>query len=349
MGSVDAGIVPQAVEAIHRNASRQAKLVDDLLDFARIAGGRTALDLEPIDAQAFLRGIVESVIPLATSNQIEIQVSAIPDATLVGEVRRLEQVFVNLLGNALKFTQAGGHISVSARTAGRSLEVRVADDGIGIAPEFLPHVFDRFRQGDGTSTRNHSGLGLGLSIAKQLVDAHSGSIRVESAGSGQGTAFIVTLPVSGHAADVARVAVSEQPGTEPRLDGVRVLVVDDEEDTRELIGRALEGRGAHITLASNSRDAIQILQGADIDVLLADIAMPGDDGYSLIRQIRSLETSLSSIPAGAVTAHARDEEKTQALAAGFQMHLAKPVEPGEIVRMVDSLAHDRHLNGRLPV
>ena len=349
MESVDAGVVPQAVEAIHRNASRQAKLVDDLLDFARIAGGRTALDLEPIDAQAFLRGIVESVIPLATSNQIEIQVSAIPDATLVGDVRRLEQVFVNLLGNSLKFTQAGGHISVSARTTGRSLEVRVADDGIGIAPEFLPHVFDRFRQGDGTSTRNHSGLGLGLSIAKQLVDAHSGSICVESAGSGQGTAFIVTLPVSGHAADTARVEVGEQPGTEPRLDGVRVLVVDDEEDTRELIGRALEGRGAQITLASNSRDAIQILHDADIDVLLADIAMPGDDGYSLIRQIRSLETSLSSIPAGAVTAHARDEEKTQALAAGFQMHLTKPVEPGEIVRMVDCLAHDRHLNGRLRV
>jgi signal transduction histidine kinase/ActR/RegA family two-component response regulator len=347
MKSVDAGVVPQAVEAIHRNASRQAKLVDDLLDFARIAGGRTALDLEPIDAQAFLRGIVESVIPLATSNQIEIQVSAIPDATLVGDVRRLEQVFVNLLGNSLKFTQAGGHISVSARTTGRSLEVRVADDGIGIAPEFLPHVFDRFRQGDGTSTRNHSGLGLGLSIAKQLVDAHSGSIRVESAGSGQGTAFIVTLPVSGHAADTARVAASEQAGTEPRLDGVRVLVVDDEEDTRELIGRALEGRGAQITLASNSRDAIRILHDADIDVLLAGIAMPGDDGYSLIRQIRSLETSLSSIPAGAVTAHARDEEKTQALAAGFQMHLTKPVEPGEIVRMVDCLAHDRHLNGRL--
>jgi signal transduction histidine kinase/CheY-like chemotaxis protein len=347
MGTVDAGVVPQAVEAIHRNASRQAKLVDDLLDFGRIAGGRTALDLEPIDAPVFLRGIVESVIPLATSSQIEIQLSAIPDATLVGDVRRLEQVFVNLLGNSLKFTQAGGHISVSARTTGRSLEVRVADNGIGIAPEFLPHVFDRFRQGDGTSTRNHSGLGLGLSIAKQLVDAHSGSIRVESAGSGQGTAFIVTLPTSGPAGETARISNGEQHGSEPRLDGVRVLVVDDEEDTRELIGRALEDRGAHITLASNSQDAIQILQRADIDVLLADIAMPGDDGYSLIRQIRSSETSLSSIPAGAVTAHARDEERSQALAAGFQMHLAKPVEPGEIVRMVDHLAHDRRLNGRL--
>jgi signal transduction histidine kinase/ActR/RegA family two-component response regulator len=347
MGSVDAAVVPQAVDAIHRNASRQARLVDDLLDFGRIAGGRTALDLELIHAETFLRGIVESVIPLATSNQIEIQLSAIPDAAIVGDVRRLEQVFVNLLGNSLKFTPAGGHISVSARTAGRSLEVRVADDGIGISPDFLPHVFDRFRQGDGTSTRNHPGLGLGLSIAKQLVDAHSGEIRVESAGRGQGTAFIVTLPINGPAGESATTNVIEVPGSEPRLDGLRVLVVDDEEDARELIGRALEDRGAHITLAANSRDAIEILERDDIDVLLADIAMPGDDGYSLIRQIRSAGNSLASIPAAAVTAHARAEERTRALAAGFQMHLAKPVEPGEIVRMVDHLAHDRRLNNRL--
>lgn len=349
MGSVDSAVVPQAVEAIHRNASRQAKLVDDLLDFARIAGGRTALDLEPIDARTFLRGIVESVIPLATSNQIEIQLSPVPDATIAGDVRRLEQVFVNLLGNSLKFTPAGGHISVSARTTGRNLEVRVADDGIGIAPEFLPHVFDRFRQGDGTSTRNHSGLGLGLSIAKQLVEAHHGSIRAESAGSGQGTAFIVTLPINAQISDAIREAAVEEPSREPRLDGVRVLVVDDEEDARELIGRALEDRGATISLAANSRDAIEILEHDDIDVLLADIAMPGDDGYSLIKQIRSAGTSVSSIPAAAVTAHARDEERTRALAAGFQMHLAKPVEPGEIVRTVDHLAHDRRVNGRLRV
>jgi signal transduction histidine kinase/ActR/RegA family two-component response regulator len=344
--SVDAAVVPQAIEAIHRNASRQAKLVDDLLDFGRIAGGRTALDLQPIDARTFFRGIVESVIPLAASNQIEIQLSAVPDATLVGDVRRLEQVFVNLLGNSLKFTMAGGHISVSARVTGRSLEVRVADDGIGIAPEFLPHVFDRFRQADATSTRNHSGLGIGLSIAKQLVDAHSGSIRAESAGSGQGTAVIVTLPIDGHAAAGARAAAAEAPGDEPRLDGVRVLVVDDEEDARELIGRALEDSGAQITLAANSSDAIQILQRNDIDVLLADIAMPGDDGYSLIRQIRAAGTSLSSIPAAAVTAHAREGERSRALAAGFQMHLAKPIEPGEIVRMVNRLANDRRVSGR---
>jgi signal transduction histidine kinase/ActR/RegA family two-component response regulator len=348
-GSVDATVVPQAVEAIHRNASRQAKLVDDLLDFARIAVGRTALDLEPIDAAVFFRGIVESVIPLAASNQIEIQISPMPDATLHGDVRRLEQVFMNLLGNSLKFTPAGGHIRVSARTTRRTLEIRVADDGIGIAPEFLPHVFDRFRQGDGTSTRNHAGLGLGLSIAKQLVEAHNGTIQAESGGTGQGTAFIVTLPINGHTREAAQNSSIEQPDDEPRLDGVRVLVVDDEEDARQLIGRALEDRGAQITLAANSRDAIQILEHDDIDVLLADIAMPGDDGYSLIQQIRSAGTSVSSIPAAAVTAHARDEERRRALAAGFQMHLAKPIEPAEIVRTVNHLAHDRRANLRLRV
>ena len=202
-GSIDSDVVPQAVDAIHRNASRQARLVDDLLDFSRIAGGRMPLDLENIDAPSLIRGIVESVIPLAAGNQVEIQLADIPAARLRGDVRRLEQVFVNLLGNALKFTPAGGHIMVSGRIAGTFLEIRVADDGIGIDGEFLPYVFDRFRQGDGTTTRNHSGLGLGLSIAKQLVDAHRGTITVESGGSGKGTAFTVSLPTEGVAGDTA--------------------------------------------------------------------------------------------------------------------------------------------------
>ena len=193
-GAIDPGVVPQALDAIHRNAARQARLVDDLLDFSRMAGGRMTLDLEEIDAPPLIRGIVESVIPLAASNQVDIQLADIPAARLRGDVRRLEQVFVNLLGNALKFTPPGGHIIVSGRLAGTSLEVRVADDGIGIDAEFLPYVFDRFRQGDSTTTRHHSGLGLGLSIAKQLVEAHHGTIRVESSGSGKGTAFTVSLP-----------------------------------------------------------------------------------------------------------------------------------------------------------
>jgi signal transduction histidine kinase/ActR/RegA family two-component response regulator len=346
-GSIDKEVVPQALESVYRNASRQAKLVDDLLDFSRIAGGRMTLDLEAIHAPNLIRGIVESVTPLAVSNQIEITLQPIPEATIRGDVRRLEQVFVNLLGNALKFTQPGGHIMVSARTVGRHLEVRVADDGIGIDPEFLPFVFDRFRQGDGTTTRNHPGLGLGLSIAKQLVDAHKGSIRVESGGMRKGTAFVVALPIEG------TIPLETPAKTEPmrevdptddgtRLDGVRVLVVDDEEDARELIGHALEERGATIATAENSEDAFDILEHDDIDVLLADIAMPGDDGYSLIRRIRASDRGrVAAVKAAAVTAHARDDERREALAAGFHAHVAKPVEPFELVRLVNHLIHDR--------
>lgn len=344
-GSIDAEVVPQALESVYRNASRQAKLVDDLLDFSRIAGGRTTLDLEVIDAPALIRGIVESVTPLAVSSQIDVSLSPMPDAAVRGDVRRLEQVFVNLLGNALKFTAAGGHIMVSARVTGRNLEIRVADDGIGIDPDFLPHVFDRFRQGDSTTTRNHPGLGLGLSIAKQLVEAHKGSIRVESGGSGNGTAFIVTLPLAAEAA--GRIDEGPSATDQPRLDGVRVLVVDDEVDSRELIGRALEGRGATITVADNSSQAWKILELTDIDVLLADIAMPGQDGYELIRRIRSSTgKKLASLPAAAVTAHAGHDERRRALAAGFQVHVAKPVEPFELVRTVDRLAHDRRRSMR---
>jgi CheY-like chemotaxis protein len=291
-----------------------------------------------VDISVLMRGVVESLTPLAVSHQIDIALAAVPEAKVLGDVRRLEQVFVNLLGNSLKFTPAGGHIMVSARVAGRDIEVRVADDGAGIAPEFLPHVFDRFRQGDSTTTRNHSGLGLGLSIAKQLVEAHKGSIRVESGGLGKGTAIVVTLPLDSRAADTPqRQSVEEAPS----LNGVHVLVVDDEKDARELIGRTLEARGATIDVAENARDAIQILERGGIDVLLADLAMAEEDGYSLIRRVRSSSASgLATIPAAAVSAHARDDERRRALAAGFHRHVAKPVEPFALARMVHDLARD---------
>jgi signal transduction histidine kinase len=343
-GSLDADAVPQALESVYRNASRQAKLVDDLLDFSRMAGGRTNLDLEVVDIPGLMQGVVESLTPLAVSHQIDIALSALPEAKVLGDVRRLEQVFVNLLGNSLKFTPPGGHILVSARVAGREIEVRVADDGTGIAPEFLPHVFDRFRQGDSATTRNHSGLGLGLSIAKQLVEAHKGSIRVESAGPGKGTAIVVTLPLDSHTAEAPH---RHAPEDAPSLDGVRVLVVDDEKDARDLIGRTLVERGATIDTAENARDAIVILERGGIDVLLADLAMADEDGYSLIKRIRSLPSDVASIPAAAVTAHARDDERRRALAAGFHRHVAKPVEPFALARMVHDLASARlvHASG----
>jgi signal transduction histidine kinase/ActR/RegA family two-component response regulator len=343
-GSVAADVVPQALDSVHRNAMRQAKLVDDLLDFSRMASGRIALDLESVEARSLIRGVVESIGPLAVSSQIHIELLPIPEVPIRGDVRRLEQVFLNLLGNSLKFTPAGGHITVSATSTGRDLEIRVADDGVGIASDFLPHVFDRFRQGDSTTTRNHAGLGLGLSIAKQLIDAHKGTIQVESAGIGKGTTFIVNLPVAGRPAEARRAA--ELPEDQPRLDGVRVLVVDDEKDARDLIGRALRESGAEITLADSSQEAIEILERSPIDVLLADIAMPGEDGYSLIRRIRMSGSSVSAIPAAAVTAHAREDERSKALAAGFHLHVAKPIEPFEIVRLVGQLAHDRRASAR---
>ena len=337
-GSLDEDAVPQALESVYRNASRQAKLVDDLLDFSRMAGGRTNLDLEVVDIPSLMQGVVESLTPLAVGHQIEIALSAVPDVKVLGDVRRLEQVFVNLLGNSLKFTPAGGHIMVSARVAGREIELRVADDGAGIAAEFLPHVFDRFRQGDSTTTRNHPGLGLGLSIAKQLVEAHKGAIRVESAGPGKGTAIVVTLPLESR---VASAAHAQAPADAPSLDGVHVLVVDDEKDARDLIGRTLEARGATIDTAENAHDAMEILERGGVHVLLADLAMAGEDGYSLIERVRSLPVSeLASVPAAAVTAHARDDERRRALAAGFHRHVAKPVEPFALARMVHDLAHD---------
>jgi CheY-like chemotaxis protein len=236
------------------------------------------------------------------------------------------------------------------------VEVRVIDNGVGIESEFLPHAFDRFRQADTTTTRSHGGLGLGLSIARQLVEAHKGSIAVESPGRDQGSTFTVRLPVQQFRTEDAPVeqddsresgSLEETAATSalgPRLDGIRVLVVDDEADTREIMSHALQGCGAEVTLAASARDALAILEHADMDVLLADIAMPEEDGYSLIKKVRTLSSSrVASIPAAAVTAHARDEERRQALAAGYHLHLAKPFEPAQLAQAVERLVRGNSL------
>jgi hypothetical protein len=342
-GSLEPAVAARALQSIHDNATRQTRLIDELLDFSRIIGGRTRLDLEEIDLRDLIRGVVESMIPSAAAHGLELQLSPIPPVTVLADLRRLEQVFFNLLGNALKFTPKGGQIAMETRLVDRWVEVRVIDTGVGIAPEFLPHAFDRFRQADSTTTRNHGGLGLGLSIARQLVEAHKGTISVESQGRDRGSTFIVRLPVAGKRPERA----TGQPAPEqipapappaPRLDGIRVLVVDDEPDTREIMAHALEGCGATVSLAGTAGDAIGILEGQEVDVLLADIAMPGEDGYALIRRVRSsLEARIASIPAAAVTAHARDDEKRQAIAAGFHLHLTKPLEPVQLARAVETL------------
>jgi signal transduction histidine kinase/ActR/RegA family two-component response regulator len=344
-GTLAPSITARALQSIHDNATRQAKLIDDLLDFSRITGGRMALDRDEIDLRDLLRNVIESMVPATAAKRIELQFSAAPDAIVLGDIRRLEQVFFNLIGNAVKFTDEGGHIDVLIRRDEESVEVRVCDSGIGIEPEFLPHVFDRFRQADSTTTRVHGGVGLGLSIARQLVEAHQGSIAVESEGKDRGSTFIVRLPMFSGRVDTAETAIEEPkaPGV-VRLDGIRVLVVDDESDSREVMAHALEDSGATVSVAENARQAMEILEESEMDVLLADIAMPEEDGYALIRRIRSSPAGrIAAIPAAAVTAHARDDERRRALAAGFHLHLAKPFEPGQLTRTVQALARGNSL------
>jgi CheY-like chemotaxis protein len=255
-------------------------------------------------------------------------------------------VLWNLLSNAVKFTPAGGRIQVVLERVNSHVEIVVEDTGVGIRPEFLPYVFDRFRQGDPTTSRRFGGLGLGLSIVKSLIELHGGSVRVKSPGENQGSTFIVALPIS-HVQDdtqqLKRAATLSDPLEAielPRLDGVTVLIVDDEPDGQALIARILQGRGARPVCASNAAEALQVLQREVFDVLLSDIGMPELDGYDLIRKVRALDPNRSSpIPAIAVTAYARPEDRQRSLLAGYQMHLAKPIEAREIVAAVSSLLH----------
>jgi CheY-like chemotaxis protein/anti-sigma regulatory factor (Ser/Thr protein kinase) len=255
-------------------------------------------------------------------------------------------VFFNLVDNALKFTPKGGQVAMDVRIVDGHVEVQLTDTGVGIEPEFLQCVFDRFRQGDSTTSRAYGGLGLGLSIAKHLVEAHQGEISAESKGKDRGATFTVRLPVAPQrtqeVAEARRPAESAGglPDTEPALDGLRVLVVDDEADAREIMVHILETSGASVTMAENARDALNILEHAAIDALVADIAMPGEDGFALIQKVRaSVSPGVAAIPAAAVTAFTREEHRQHALAAGFQLHLGKPIQPADLVRAVDQLVH----------
>jgi signal transduction histidine kinase/CheY-like chemotaxis protein len=350
-GSLAPAVTARALRSIHDNATRQAKLIDDLLDFSRIIGGRLALEREDIDLRQLLRNVIESMVPEAAAKRIEMQFSAAPDVRIVGDIRRLEQVFFNLLGNAVKFTGEGGRIEIDVRASDTLAEVTVTDTGVGIEPAFQPHVFDRFRQADSTTTRLHGGVGLGLSIARRLVEAHQGTISVVSEGKDRGSTFTVRLPATLPRRDVSVVMpVDDSPAEAKvsnavRLDGISVLVVDDEPDSREVMAHALEACGARVTLASSAREALEILEHEDVDVLLSDVAMPDVDGYALIRKVRaSTARRIAAIPAAAVTAHARDDERQRALSAGFQLHLAKPLELAQLTRTVEALARDKALH-----
>jgi signal transduction histidine kinase/CHASE1-domain containing sensor protein/CheY-like chemotaxis protein len=338
-GALDHDGSKQAVETIWRNAKAQAQIVDDILDVSRIITGNLYLDLHPLEIVPVVESAINVVRPTADAKGIRIETSfdSTP-AMICGDANRMQQIAWNLLSNAVKFTRSGGRVCVKVSRVGPSVEIRVSDTGQGISREFLPFVFDRFRQADSTTTRQHGGLGLGLAIARHLVEIHGGTIKAESLGAGRGAMFSLRLPVvdSTAAAVEAREASQFTLARSPELlSGLNVLLVDDDSDTLALMAMALSNRQANVTAVSSAGEAIRAITQRRPDVLISDIAMPGEDGYGLIERIRLLENEeTEQIPAVAITAYAKDEDRERALSAGFQIYLAKPVELTELISVV---------------
>jgi PAS domain S-box-containing protein len=347
--SIESDMAARAIETINRNAKAQAQIIDDILDVSRIITGNLYLELQPIELAPVLESAINVVRPTAEAKGIQIEVDFEPEPTAVpGDSNRLQQVFWNLLSNAVKFTPAGGKVTVALRQVNSKVEIEVSDTGQGISSEFLPFVFDRFRQADSTSTRQHGGLGLGLAIARHLIEIHGGSVEARSRGEDQGATFIVRLPLVGSVVEspdtlLSPAGIDEEAKSRERskaqqiLSGLHVLIVDDDQDTLELLGAALTQRSARVTTAASAAEAIRALKFFRPDVLISDIAMPGEDGYELMQKVIALDL-VPSIPAIAITAYAKQEDKERALAAGFQRYLAKPVELGELIAAVSEAA-----------
>jgi signal transduction histidine kinase/CheY-like chemotaxis protein len=330
----------RAVRGISEAARRQARLIEDLLDVARIASGKMRLDRTLVDLADVIGDALLIAQPSAAVKNIRLSFEGGAwTPKIYGDRVRLEQVASNLVSNAVKFTPDGGVVNVQMRRAGDQAELVVSDTGQGIPAEFLPCVFELFRQADGSTTRMHSGLGLGLSIVKSLVEAHNGTVRVHSAGEGLGSTFVVTLPVAAWERSAVPATTDTQVARDvPSLAGIRVLVIDDDEASREVVAAHLHGCHANVSTVSSAAEGFALLQREHFDVLLADIGMPGEDGYSLIRRVRALcPPDSASIPAAALTALARDEDRERALRAGFQLHLAKPIDASALVAAVASL------------
>lgn len=330
------------LESIERNARMQTQLIEDLLDMSRIVSGKIRLDIQRVTPISFIEPAIQTISPAAEAKHIRIEKILDPLAgPISADPNRLQQVMWNLLSNAVKFTPKNGKIQVLLERVNSHIEITVADTGEGIPPEFLPYVFDKFRQADASSTRKFGGLGLGLSIVKQLVELHGGTVGVKSAGPGQGATFIIHLPVSAaHGDETVRIhpaaAVEPQVQVKPQLlAGLKLLVVDDEPDARLLIKQILEEAGAHVSVASSANEGLSILDREKPDALLSDIGMPDVDGYQFIHKVRALpENKGKALPAIALTAFARSEDRTRSLLAGYQVHLSKPVEPAELLATV---------------
>lgn len=346
-GRLDPRQAARALETVERNTQAQSQLINDLLDVSRIVSGKLSMDMRRVDAGGVVGAALEAVRPMAEGAGVRLGVT-LPETTLTvsADADRLQQIVWNLLSNAIKFTPAGGAVDLSLEASPTEAIIRVRDTGRGIAPEMLPEIFERFRQAEGTTTRAHGGLGLGLAIVRHLVNLHHGRVDAESAGIDQGATVTVRLPLlapqAAPAPRVQRSAAEGAPDVFPELAGVRVLVVDDERDARELVHAVLARCGAEVTTAASAAEAFASLQQASHDVLLSDISMPGEDGYQLIRRVRAMhDEPRARIPAAALTAYARLEDRDAALAAGYQMHVAKPVEPAVLARVVQTLSGRR--------
>jgi PAS domain S-box-containing protein len=357
-GKLDPARATRALETVERNAMMQAALVEDMLDVSRIITGKLMLKVGAVDLPTVVASALDTVRMAADAKQITVAVELDAELELAaGDPERLQQVVWNLLSNAIKFTPRGGTVTVRTRRAGAHVELTVQDDGQGMPADFLPYVFDRFRQADSTSTRVHGGLGLGLAIVRHLVELHGGTVSVASEGAGKGSTFTVRLPLH-EASELAAYAAAEQRsagargagapmlGDTTQLAGLAVLVVDDEPDARELLTALLEHHGATVTSSCSVDHALAAIGERAPDVVVSDIGMPGADGYELMRRLRALpDDARRATPALALTGFARPEDGARALQAGFQAHLAKPVEPVALVMMVDKLAHAASVHG----
>lgn len=346
-GKLDDVAAQHALEVIGRNARAQRQLIDDLLDISRIITGKMRLEVRPVELGPLIETVVEVLRPAADARSIHLQTVLDPlTSPISGDPQRLQQVIWNLLTNAIKFTPKGGSVEVRLERIESHVELAISDTGQGIEAEFLPYVFDRFQQSDSSSTRRHGGLGLGLSIVRQLVELHGGTVTARSPGPEEGTTFKVILPlmsvhhiVSDEEMRATLIVTKPPADSQPSLAGLRVLVVDDEPDARELIAAVLIGRGAEVVAVECAVEALAELERQRFDLLLSDIGMPGMDGYALIEEIRRLPAERGGrVPAAALTAYAGFQDRMRAFTAGYQTHISKPVEPAELVNVVANLA-----------
>ncbi|HEY9738374.1 MAG TPA: ATP-binding protein, partial [Trichocoleus sp.] len=344
-GQLDSSNAQRAVDVIERNAKAQAHLVEDLLDTSRIIIGKLHLEPHPISLTSIVTNALDSVRHTAATKDVELHAHLQDPGPVMGDPNRLQQVVWNLLSNAIKFTPAGGRVEVNLLQMGSQAAIEVRDTGVGIGPEFLPHVFDRFRQADGSTTRRFGGLGLGLAIVRHLIDLHQGSVEVDSAGEGQGTTFTVKLPLTLTNSRLGQSTIDLDGASHAteliahQLHSARVIVVDDDPDARDFIAAALTRQGATVKVCGSAAEAFRAVTSWEPTVILSDIGMPEEDGYDLIRKVRSWEGASSAIPAAALTAFTRPEDKAAALAAGFQAHLAKPIDTAELIALVHRLAN----------